>query len=359
MTTENSQLLAVALSGGGIRAMAFHLGVLKYLAERGLLERISKLSSVSGGSLLVGLILHHHGMRWPSSKEFLVNTYPSMRRRLCTDNLLVGAFKAVSNPFNWRFLISRANLLAKAIESVWGITDKVSDLPNFPEISLNGTTAENGKRFRFKNDSMGDYTLGYAKPQGFRLADAMAMSAAVPGVFGPLAVDASSFKWERRISYGASIETLQAVPANFSKLHLYDGGVYDNLGLEPLFDCATQAPKAGIEGCFILVSDAGAVLTNGFDLAPYNFMRFKRMSDIQGDQIRSLRVRPFWKFIQRAPSNGAYIYIAEPDVPTSETSRPAVFFKTTLLPLTEHNFDAIAERGYLVASGNAQLNAYR
>ncbi len=359
LTTGNSQPLAIALSGGGIRAMAFHLGVLKCLAERGLLERISKLSSVSGGSLLVGLILHQHGMRWPSSNEFLDDTYPSMRERLCTDNLLIGALKTLINPCNWRFLVSRANLLAKAIESVWGISDKVSDLPSFPEVSLNGTTAENGKRFRFKNDSMGDYTLGYAKPEGFRLADAMAMSAAVPGVFGPLAIDASSFKWERRTSYGASMETLQPVPANFSKLHLYDGGVYDNLGLEPLFDCATQEPKEGLEGCFILVSDAGAVLTNGFDLAPFSLMRFKRMSDIQGDQIRSLRVRPFWKFIKRDPSHGAYLYIAEPDVPTDKTSSHAVYFRTTLLPLTEHDFDAISGRGYLVATSNAQLNAYR
>jgi NTE family protein len=359
LTKGDAQPLAVALSGGGIRAMAFHLGVLKYLAERGVLERISKLSSVSGGSLLVGLILHHHDMRWPSSKEFLEDTYPSMRGRLCTDNLLVGALKALCNPFNWRFLISRANLLAKAIESVWGVTDKLTDLPNFPEVSFNGTTAENGKRFRFKNDSMGDYTLGYAKPQGFRLADAMAMSAAVPGVFGPLAVDASAFNWERRLSYGASMETLQPVPANFSKLHLYDGGVYDNLGLEPLFDCATQKPKVGTTDCFILVSDAGAVLTNGFDLAPYNFMRLKRTSDIQGDQIRSLRVRSFWQFIKRDPSHGAYIYIAEPDVPTDETSRPAVYFRTTLLPLTAHDFDAIAGRGHLVASRNTQLNAFR
>lgn len=359
LNAGDSQLIAVALSGGGIRAMAFHLGVLKCLAERGVLERISKISLVSGGSLLVGLILHHHDMRWPSSQKFLEVTYPAMRERLCTDNLFVGALKTLSNPFNWRFLISRANLLAKAIESVWGIKEKVSDLPNFPEISFNGTTAENGKRFRIKNDSMGDYTLGYASPQGFRLADAMAMSAAVPGIFGPLVVDASSFKWEQRIAYDSPIETLQQIPAKFSKLHLYDGGVYDNLGLEPLFDCATQKQKKGIEDCFILVSDAGAVLTNGFNLAPYNFMRLKRASDIQSDQIRSLRVRPFWQFIKRSPRNGAYIYIAEPDIPIDETSRLAVYFRTTLLPLRRHEFDAIADRGHQVASMNSYLNTFQ
>ena len=49
--------IALVLSGGGIRAMAFHLGVLRRMAEQGLLERVSHLSSVSGGSLIVGLVL--------------------------------------------------------------------------------------------------------------------------------------------------------------------------------------------------------------------------------------------------------------------------------------------------------------
>jgi predicted acylesterase/phospholipase RssA len=41
----------LALSGGGFRATAFHLGVLKRLRELGLLEQIDFLSTVSGGSL--------------------------------------------------------------------------------------------------------------------------------------------------------------------------------------------------------------------------------------------------------------------------------------------------------------------
>lgn len=55
MSLEGNQRIALALSGGGIRAMAFHLGMLKFLAERSLLEEIHRVSTVSGGSLLVGL----------------------------------------------------------------------------------------------------------------------------------------------------------------------------------------------------------------------------------------------------------------------------------------------------------------
>ena len=57
MTKPNN--IALALSGGGIRAMVFHLGVLKYLSEQNKLEEISHISTVSGGSLIIGLLLKY------------------------------------------------------------------------------------------------------------------------------------------------------------------------------------------------------------------------------------------------------------------------------------------------------------
>src|SRR5262245_56890424 len=43
--------LALCLSGGGYRAMLFHLGVLFRLNEAGYLPRLDRVSSVSGGSI--------------------------------------------------------------------------------------------------------------------------------------------------------------------------------------------------------------------------------------------------------------------------------------------------------------------
>jgi patatin-like phospholipase len=48
--------IGLALSGGGIRAAVFHLGVLRRLAAENLLEAVSSLSTVSGGSLNSGSI---------------------------------------------------------------------------------------------------------------------------------------------------------------------------------------------------------------------------------------------------------------------------------------------------------------
>src|SRR6266566_10119491 len=52
--------LALCLSGGGYRAMLFHLGALWRLNELGYLPRLDRVSSVSGGSITAGVL----GMNW-------------------------------------------------------------------------------------------------------------------------------------------------------------------------------------------------------------------------------------------------------------------------------------------------------
>jgi len=50
-TKRNRKGIGLALSGGGYRASLFHLGVTQRLHELGVLQRITNLSSVSGGSV--------------------------------------------------------------------------------------------------------------------------------------------------------------------------------------------------------------------------------------------------------------------------------------------------------------------
>jgi hypothetical protein len=51
--------IGLALSGGGSRAIAFHLGCLRALNRLGLLDRVAILSTVSGGSV-IGAYFHAH-----------------------------------------------------------------------------------------------------------------------------------------------------------------------------------------------------------------------------------------------------------------------------------------------------------
>ena len=322
--------------------MVFHLGVLKHLAERGLLENVAKISTVSGGSLLVGLLLKHNDHRWPTSEQFLAQCLPQLRIALCARSLQLDVARQLLNPRNWKFLLSRANLLALALRNEWQIHSVLADLPTTPDWAINATTAESGKRFRFKRANMGDYTFGYTKVKDFPLATALAVSAAIPGGLGPLVLDTSLFKWA---------ETDWSVNAGkaFKRLHLYDGGVYDNLGLEPFFDVGTQLPK--VSEYFVLCSDAGAPLEAGFYLGPLNVFRLKRVADIMSDQSKTLRVRAFVNYLTRSPKAGAYLAIKSP-VASKEgdsSARLAWSFPTTLRRLNPKEFDLLSDHGQRVA----------
>ena len=56
--------IALCLSGGGYRAMLFHLGALWRLNEWGYLPRLARISSVSGGSITAGVL----GLKWAESR---------------------------------------------------------------------------------------------------------------------------------------------------------------------------------------------------------------------------------------------------------------------------------------------------
>jgi NTE family protein len=351
MIEHSNKNIALALSGGGIRAMVFHLGVLRFLAENDALERVSHISTVSGGSLVLGLLLQNNQMQWPTSSQYLESSLPSIRERLCTQSLMGGMLRQLKSPRNWFFLFSRANLLAYALRDEWGVTMNLSELPIKPEWSINGTTAETGKRFRFKNKDLGDYVLGYAPSHGFPLAKALAVSAAFPGGIGPLVIAADQLEWKKR-AWDEPIENTKKVPPKYPKIHLYDGGVYDNLGLEPFFDAGKGVVKTTLpEETIIMVSDAGAPLIQGFSFARLNPWRMMRVADIISDQSRSLRIRTFINYLKQDKVRGAYFYIGErvsDDIPCSS----AVFasnFPTTLRKLTKSEFEKIIDHGYRVS----------
>ena len=58
--TQPTGGVGLCLSGGGYRAMLFHLGALRRLNEAGKLATLTRVSSVSGGSITAGVL----GMHW-------------------------------------------------------------------------------------------------------------------------------------------------------------------------------------------------------------------------------------------------------------------------------------------------------
>src|SRR5210317_804304 len=49
---DNMQKLGLALSGGGFRATLYHLGIVRFLRDAGVLQNVTDIASVSGGSIL-------------------------------------------------------------------------------------------------------------------------------------------------------------------------------------------------------------------------------------------------------------------------------------------------------------------
>lgn len=357
--------ILLVLSGGGIRAMAFHAGVLRYLAQNDALERITKISSVSGGSLLIGLLFQQSDMRWPSSRDYLSRQLPVLKSTLTSTNLESAMVHELCRPKNWKFALSRANILALAIGQCWNIGATLEDVPATPIWSINGTTAETGKRFRFKGCELRDWTLGTTYVKDFPLRDAMAVSAAFPGLIGPYVLNSGALHWELPL-YTAQGEVKEA-HERFQKIHLYDGGVYDNLGLEAFFDAA-NGPKTGMEGP-IVVSDAGAPLPTGFNFGRLNVFRLKHVADIMADQVRSLRVRTLVNYALNSPGNAAYLRIGDGAAEISRKFKVpspagnwmdkasvavAASFPTRLMRLTEVSFDLLEQHGFESAAlGNA------
>ena len=380
-TPTSKEAVGIALSGGGVRAAAFHAGVLQYLAEKNKLESVIHVSSVSGGSLFMGLLLSCNEYQWPTSSDYIRNVFPKIRRQLTSTSLQRTAiYRLIFNPLNWRYLLSRANVMAQAIQSQWGIDIPLRSLSGDPIWSINGTTAETGRRFRFKDGRMGDYELGYADVRDIPLASAMAVSAAFPGGIGPLFIKPSHFQWHKRETWESTDgEKLREIP--FEGLHLYDGGLYDNLGMEPLFDMGKQAIKPGGTKAinYLIVADAGAALVRSPIPHPLNPMRFKRIADIALDQTRALRVRSFVSFLLRQPDSGLYLQIGANPVHSiqqqgkgnpdnqkrlldyewmgSDAVRDSALYPTSLCKMSDIDFQAISRHGYETAKWNQELLA--
>jgi len=344
--------------------MAFHCGVLRWLAETRRLEDITQVSSVSGGTLVVGLMLSSNNWTWPSSRGFLQNIAPALRDKLTKKDVARTATLLLLVPSNWRYLLSRANVLSRAIERSWEIRGCLSDLPAAPAWSINGTTAETGRRFRFKRDGFGDYELGYASAGTIKIADAMAMSAALPGFVGPLSIVPSHYQWTRRPRWDAPAGSEVQVTLPYRRLHLYDGGLYDNLALESLMDAGTQRLKTDIK--YLVCSDAGAVLKRVDSRGPLSPFRALRILNIALDQSRALRVRALMNSLGTNAVAGTYAQIGsipEEGIRRFEDRKPiatllnydwlsseqiaqAANHPTTLRPLSETQFDRLERHGY-------------
>lgn len=281
----------LCLSGGGYRAMLFHLGVLWRLNEAGRLTALDRISSVSGGSITAAVL----GFNW-SRLEFDDTGVAAAFRKCVVEPVraLAGHGLDVSS------VISGLVTLGTIAEKVAGAYRRflfgdatLQDLPEQPRIILNATNMGSGALARFERLQLADWRVGRIDAPEISLATAVACSSAFPPVLSPYRLLTTRADWITE--EGNDL----AAPEHRDQLVLSDGGVYDNLGLETVWKrCAT-----------VLVSDAGGQLAPDADPEsdwPRHMLRVLRVVD---GQVRALRKQQAIEGFKRGERDGVYLGI--------------------------------------------------
>ncbi len=335
MSDEQTKI-GIALSGGGIRATIFHLGVLKWMAENNMFEDIVRISSVSGASLCIGLIYSHNKHRWPTSPEYLNSVLPKIQEVILKKDIQNDALRRlIISPWWWN---KKVNLLAKILQKHWGISGEITDLEKKPLWYINCTTFETGKRFRFTQENMGDYQIGYVENPKISLADAVASSAGFPILIGPYKMRTDKYSWTK--SYYSNNDLIH----KDKYLHLWDGGVYDNLGLESVYKVDNGGSlREGVD--YLIVSNASG--SSGYKKRKNGFSsrNLKRLVDIAMDQVGALRNRNVMDYIKRT-RNGMYFNIGNSAQAIAEASGISCELKDILISQCITSSDAMGVRNY-------------
>lgn len=246
--------IALALSGGGARAIAFHLGCLRALEKTGVLDRIAVISSVSGGSVLAALYCSHQGtfndfekktkqvlsdgLVWPTIRIVLTTTegikaivfaIPFIADRLAAfivRQILKLTRLEAHAQISWlrsprfRRRASRTTILKKAFDEVFS-GKKLTELRlDRPKLIIIACELQSKSAFYFASETVGSWRYGVADPTNIDLSYAVTASASYPAAL-PALDGIMNFKKNGKFTS--------------HRIILTDGGVYDNLGLAPLW----------------------------------------------------------------------------------------------------------------------------
>lgn len=218
--------IGMSMSGGGFRAMLFHLGALWRLNDLGLLPKITRFSSVSGGSITNGAL----AMSWPQL-GFLSSGVSPRFPDLVARPLLALAKQRVDIPAILIGLVpflSTAKRVSAAYDRAIFDGKTLQDIPTTPRFTFNATNLMTTGLVRFSPEYAADYRVGRIERPAFRLADVVAASSAFPPLLSP-------FRMKLEQPFVPFKSAVLGYPPYTEKVVLTDGGVYDNLGLETVW----------------------------------------------------------------------------------------------------------------------------
>jgi NTE family protein len=252
-------LLILTFSGGGTRAAALSYGILQALADtqiavggkqHRLLDEVDVISSVSGGSFTSA----YYGL---FGDRILEDFETKFLKRNVEREL---ALRFIS-PSSWPKLMSsyyaRSDLAADYFDEILfeGKTFSDFQVPWLPLIAINATDIAQGTQFTFLGDQFAPIC---ADLSSYPVSRAVTASAAVPGPFSSIVLknyagtcDYQLPEWaakaigERLVTtrryQDAKILSSYIDVEKFAFIHLFDGGISDNLGVRFILNYTAQA----------------------------------------------------------------------------------------------------------------------
>lgn len=248
-TAERPLVIVVALSGGGARAAAFGLGVLREMKATGftlqgepttLLDQVNLISGVSGGSILAA----HFAAFGDESltrfeSDYLLQDFEGTLVQLALSP--VQAFR-LSSPW-----YGRSHVLAERLDELYrGRTfGALLDHPRGPELLVTATDLTTGAPFEFTPEQ---FALICSDLRTVPLAFAVAASSSVPVLLAPMTLRNFAGTCDQPASAAAPIadnyrtrllrSSMQSYLSAEQRpfIHLVDGGVADNLGIRTVLD---------------------------------------------------------------------------------------------------------------------------
>ena len=285
----SNQRIGVALSGGGYRAAAFHLGTLRALNRLGVLSKVDVISSVSGGSILAA----YYGLHKNEVFESWEKDFKKKLHRCSLWGFVINLILAISLPivlsvfFSAWFLllflmliplgftlIPSSKWIALAYDRIFFDKKKLKDFPESPIIGINSTNLVNGRLFTFSRQDVGGYDykedgksiiLGEEIPISF----AVSCSTCVPTFFSPRKIKRNYF-----------------LSGKYRDNMLVDGGLYDNQGAYILSESSNKLYQCDD----ILVSDAGNSEPSN-KLVVNTIALMNQSIEVLMNRIRTLQIR--------------------------------------------------------------------
>lgn len=250
--------IGLTLSGGGFRAAAFHLGVMRKLLKFGLLYKLDLISCVSGGSIAGAFLAMH----WQSSTVLDELDAYLASRSIAVASVIGG----ILDPFE-----SRLDKLVDTYDRDLFKGNSLETLKNGPRLYLNATNLATGNMFFFVagaggKSEMGEYELGVVEAPNFPIARAVAASSAFPPVFPPMRLNTADYPPASACDY----------------VTLSDGGLYDNLGVNPTLRRHRNPLN------YLIVSDGGKPFAIKRGPTESGALVLKEGLDIMMEQIRGL-----------------------------------------------------------------------